>query len=319
MSRAFGACGGLEPTRPSTLGGVSELRQGALGILRVPEARVGLSTASVYPQGTATAFRLAASLGYDGVELMVWTDPVSQDIDRVEQLSKQYGMPVLSVHAPCLLITQRVWSPDPWIRLTKSVDAAARLGAGTVVVHPPFRWQREYARDFAKRVADLEDETGIMIAVENMYPWRAAGREIAAYAPHWDPTGEPYANLTLDLSHAAVAGADSLVMAEAIGDRLAHLHMTDGTPSARDEHLIPGRGNQPCAALLERLARQEWSGAVILEVTTRRARSVAERIADLDEALAFTRLHLAAAVETAFAVSADGTAEQVARQAGREN
>nr|WP_240759413.1 sugar phosphate isomerase/epimerase family protein [Phytoactinopolyspora endophytica] len=293
---------------------MSELRQSAMGMLRVPDAPVGLSTTSVYPQGTATAFQLASSLGYDGVELMVWTDPVSQDIDEIARLSEQYDMPVLSVHAPCLLITQRVWSPDPWVRLTRSIEAADRLGAGTVVVHPPFRWQRDYARDFAKRIAEMEDETGIVIAVENMYPWRAAGREMAAYAPHWDPTTGPYSHITLDLSHAAVAGGDALAMADAIGDRLAHVHMTDGTPSARDEHLIPGRGNQPCAALLERLAKEEWSGSVILEVTTRRARSTDEREAELDEALAFTRLNLAAAVETAFAVSTDGIAEQVVRR-----
>lgn len=293
--------------------GVPTLRESALGMVRIPEAPVGLSTASVYPQGTATAFEMAAALGYDGVELMVWTDPVSQDIDEVIRLSERFGMPVLSVHAPCLLITQRVWSPDPWIRLTRSVQAAQRLGAPTVVVHPPFRWQREYARAFPERVAELEDESGIAIAVENMYPWRAAGREVAAYAPHWDPSTGPYRNITLDLSHAAVAEMDALVLADVIGDRLSHLHMTDGTHSSRDEHLLPGRGTQPCAALLERLARDNWSGAIILEVTTRRARSATEREAELDEALAFTRLHFAAAVETSFAVGADGVAEQVVR------
>ena len=45
----------------------------------VPRAKVGLSTASVYPEGVAAAFELAARLGYDGVEVMVWTDPVSQE------------------------------------------------------------------------------------------------------------------------------------------------------------------------------------------------------------------------------------------------
>nr|WP_238992462.1 sugar phosphate isomerase/epimerase [Jiangella ureilytica] len=297
---------------------MSELRQSASGVLRVPEAPVGLSTAATYPQGAATAFEMAASLGYDGVEVMVWTDPVSQDIGQIERLSDRYGMPVLSVHAPCLLITQRVWSPDPTVRLTKSMEAARRLGASTVVVHPPFRWQREYARGFVELVARLEDEFGIDVAVENMYPWRAAGREVAAYAPDWDPTDEAYEHITLDLSHAAVAGMDSLQMAEALGDRLAHVHMTDGTGSARDEHLIPGRGNQPCSAVLERLARVEWSGTVILEVSTRRARNTAEREADLAEALAFTRLNLAASVETAFAVGADGTAEMVARGSAGE-
>ena len=41
-------------------------------------ARIGLSTSSVYPETTAAAFEPAASLGYDGVEVMVGTDSTSQ-------------------------------------------------------------------------------------------------------------------------------------------------------------------------------------------------------------------------------------------------
>jgi uncharacterized MAPEG superfamily protein len=40
---------------------------------------VALSTASVYPEPLPAAFEIAAELGYDGVELMVWNDPPSQD------------------------------------------------------------------------------------------------------------------------------------------------------------------------------------------------------------------------------------------------
>src|SRR5690349_24519156 len=104
-------------------------------IARVPSAKVALSTASTYPESTATAFEIAARLGYDGVEVMVWTDPVSQDVDALRRLSDYHGIPVLAVHAPCLLITQRVWSTDPWTKLTRAKAAAERLGASTVVVH----------------------------------------------------------------------------------------------------------------------------------------------------------------------------------------
>jgi sugar phosphate isomerase/epimerase len=263
------------------------------------------------PLGTATAFELASSLGYDGVELFVWTEQVSQDIDQVERLSERYGLPVMSVHVPCSLVTQRVWSPDPVVRLNRSIEAAQHLGAGVVVTHPPFRWQREYARDFVSLVAQSTADSGIVVAVENMYPWRVGRRQMEAYAPSWDPVDQPYEHVTLDLSHASVAGVDVLAQAEALGDRLAHVHMTDGSGSARDEHLVPGRGKQPCAELLEGLARRGWSGSVVLEVGTRKARNMAEREADLAEALAFTRLNLAAAIQKTFAVDPNGTAERV--------
>ena len=264
--------------------------------VRLAQAAVALSSASVYPESTTACFEIADTLGYDGVELMVWNDPISQDVDEVADLVQEFSMPVVAVHAPCLLVTQRVWSADPWERLTRSVDAASRLGASVVVVHPPFRWQREYARDFPAKVDALAEQSGIVVAVENMYPWRAAGRELKAYLPDWDPTDESYRHCTLDLSHTAVSGSDALQMAADLGERLAHVHLADGTGSARDEHLVPGRGTQPCDILLERLARDAWRGSIVLEVTTRRAKSRDERENELAEALAFTRLNLAAAL-----------------------
>ena len=48
---------------------------------------------------------------------------------RAETSARQSGVPVLAVHAPCLLITQRVWSPSPEVRLRRSVEAAQELDA----------------------------------------------------------------------------------------------------------------------------------------------------------------------------------------------
>ncbi|MDP9435130.1 MAG: sugar phosphate isomerase/epimerase [Actinomycetota bacterium] len=263
----------------------------------VPRARVALATASVYPESTASAFEMAARLGYDGVEVMVWTDPVSQDLVALRRLSDYHEVPILAIHAPCLVITQRVWGTDPWAKLVRSKDAAEELGAETVVVHPPFRWQRDYARQFVGGVQQMADETDVRFAVENMFPLRARGREVTPYSPDWDPTEEDYRHFTLDLSHTSVSRSDALEMADAMGDRLAHVHIADGNGSARDEHLVPGRGAQPCAELLEGLAHRDFGGLVVVEVNTRRAEDRAERETDLAEALAFTRLNLAAPVE----------------------
>jgi sugar phosphate isomerase/epimerase len=82
-------------------------------------------------------------------------------------------------------------------------------------------------------------------------------------------------------------------MAADLGSRLGHVHLGDGTGTSRDEHLIPGRGSQPCAELLQRLAAQGYAGAIVIEATTRRAATREEREADLAEALAFCRTHLA--------------------------
>lgn len=255
-------------------------------------ARVALSTSSVFPGSAAEAFSAAARLGYDGVEVMVWTDRVSQDPLALGRLAEHYGVPVLAVHAPTLLMTQHLWG-TPWEKVDRSLDLAAALGAEVVVVHPPFRWQREYAASFVDGVADRTRRPGPSLAVENMYPWRAGTREVLAYAPGWDPTRQAYEDVVLDLSHTATAGADALAMVAAAGSRLRHVHLADGSGSARDEHLVPGHGTQPCAAVLELLAGAGWSGTVVAEVSTRRMRDPLEREAALAESVAFARRHLA--------------------------
>lgn len=277
-----------------------------------PAIKVGLSTASVYPLRTEAAFEYAAELGYDGVELMVWAETVSQDIGAIAKLSRRYKMPVLSVHAPCLLISQRVWGSDPVHKLTRSVHAAERLGADTVVVHPPFRWQRRYAAGFSDQVAELETRSEVMVAVENMFPFRAdrffgsgqpsiermrrrggrPGVGISAFAPSYDPLDGDHAHYTLDLSHTATAGTDALEMAARMGSGLVHLHLCDGTGASTDEHLVPGRGTQPTVEVCQSLAAGDFTGHVIVEITTSEARTRAEREALLTESLQFARTHL---------------------------
>jgi sugar phosphate isomerase/epimerase len=254
-----------------------------------------LSTSSVFPEPTSAAFEVAATLGYDGVEVMVWTDAVSQDAAALSGLSQHYRVAVGSVHAPCLLVTQRVWSPDPWERLRRAAGLAETLGAPIVVVHPPFSWQRDYARRFVAGIDELRTSFGsVNFAVENMFPVRMAGRDFVPYAPGYDPTDVGFDAYTLDVSHCAASHRDVLAMADTMGSGLAHIHLGDGTGEARDEHLVPGRGNQPCGELLSSLAGRGFTGAVAVEVSTRRASSRAERRADLAEALAFARTHLAA-------------------------
>ncbi len=263
--------------------------------IRVPSARVALSSASVYPESTAFAFQMAASLGFDAVEVMVGIDPISQDVDAIKRLVDYHGIPVCAVHAPCLLITQRVWGSDPWLKLRRSAAMAQAVGGDTVVVHPPFRWQRDYAMGFVKGIKRLEATTGVAFAVENMFPWRASRREMQIYVPGWNPVGHDFANVTIDLSHTSTAGDDAIAMAHELGPRLRHVHMTDGSGSAKDEHLVPGRGNQPCAEMLELLAVQDFAGSVVVEINTRKAPSRTVRQIDLAESLAFVRLNLVAA------------------------
>src|SRR2546421_611421 len=87
---------------------------------------------------------------------------------------------------------------------------------------------------------------------------------VSVHAPNRDPTALDVPNVTLDLSHTAASGSNALIMATELDSRLAHVHLADGAGSGGavpDEHLVPGRGGQPCAELLGLLPGSGYPGA----------------------------------------------------------
>lgn len=259
---------------------------------------VALSSASVYPLNVHDAFAVSHDLGYDGVEVLVTGNQVSQDAMALNRLAERYEQPVMAIHAPTLLLTQQVWG-TAWNKIESAAAMAVQVGCDVVVAHPPFRWQGTYATEFATGIRRIMEEYGVKIAVENMYPWRARGREAKMYLPHWNPVPEPYEFVTWDFSHSAIADMDSAVAFRELGDRLTHVHLCDGLNNGKDEHLVPGRGTQPVIEAIEYLRDSAWDGVVAVEVSTRKAKGAGEREAWLGETLEFARRHLAPATEDA--------------------
>lgn len=256
--------------------------------------RVGMSTSCVFPLPLDEAFRLARVAGYDGIEIMVTANRATQDAAALRSLSQAYGIPILSIHAPVLLATQLVWGVDPRRKLEKSAELARAVGAPTVVVHPPFRFQPRWSSEFEPAVGSIAAEYGVEVAVENMFSWSIRGTNVRAYSPSPYPNDLAVDSMTLDFSHAALAGRDSLEFAHAMGSRLRHVHLCDGLGGTLfDEHLIPGHGSQPVAEVLKLLSTTGWHGSIVAEVSTHRARSTDERLAILGETLAFARAALA--------------------------
>ena len=111
---------------------------------RHPHIPVGLSTASVYPEGAAAAFEMAADLGYDGVEVMVWTEPVSQEAGALRGLAELHEVEICSIHAPTLLLTQRVWGTEPWDKVDRSIELAEEVNPFIAPAPPPGTHPEEF-------------------------------------------------------------------------------------------------------------------------------------------------------------------------------
>ena len=226
-----------------------------------------LSTASFFPD-TELAFRMAAECGFDGVEVMVNHDRRSQSADAVRALADEFGLRIRAVHAPCLVVSQHVWGWSPDIKLRRSVEMAGAVGAGIVVVHPPFRWQRGYAEDFRDLVLELDapNGDGPRVTVENMFTVETLGRRVDPYRWNDDPAFAAFPALTLDTSHAAAARQDLLELHDSMGARVHHVHLSDSTATRGDEHLPPGTGVLPLGELARALLRREFAGVVVIEV-----------------------------------------------------
>ena len=259
---------------------------------------VGVSTSCFFPLKLEDSFRLAKDAGADGVEVMITNDPETHDPRVLDFLSRRFGLPILSIHAPVLLLTQGVFGFDPDQKLRRSAELARMMEAGTVVVHPPFRWQVGYARRFEDVVADVAGDYDVTVAVENMFGWCASKFNVEAYAPGWNPGDLNVSSLTLDFSHAAMQNVSALNLARQWGPRLAHIHLCDGTsPQEKfhmfDEHLVPGRGTQPVAQTLEMVSETGFSGHVIAEVSTRKATTDDQRVASVKLSVDYARYYLA--------------------------
>jgi sugar phosphate isomerase/epimerase len=237
------------------------------------------SSAAFFARPLSWTFRLAAECGYRGVEVMVTKDAESQDPARIRTLAKEFGLTVGALHAPCLLLTRKVWGTDPIEKIDRSVEAAADAGIQVVVVHPPYRWQRPFRRWLLDDLPSVEERTGVAVAVENMFPVRVAGRDVTFHSDQDLEALEGMHHLVLDTSHAAVARHDLIDVRHLFGERLRHVHLSDNAGRGWDSHLPPGDGVLDLDAFLEDLSGSAYDGAVSLEVDLRPSLGHDERLA----------------------------------------
>jgi sugar phosphate isomerase/epimerase len=235
----------------------------------VGTSRLLFSSAAFFARPLANTFRIVAETGYSGVEVMVTKDPASQDPARMLALAKEHGLTIGAIHAPSLLVTRKVWGTDPIGKIGRAIRVAEEAEVPVVVMHPPYRWQRAYRRWLDEELPQLEARTGVMVAIENMFPVRMGSRSVTFHANQDLDELEGLPHLVLDTSHAAVAEHDPLEVRRRFGERLRHVHLSDNAGKGWDSHLPPGDGVLDLDAFCRELADDGYTGAVSLEVDLR--------------------------------------------------
>jgi sugar phosphate isomerase/epimerase len=232
--------------------------------------RLACSTASVFTRPLRAIFALLAETGFTGVEVMVTKDPATQEPRTIRDLAEEHGLRVDAIHAPFLLVTRSVWGTDPLGKVYRAIELAEQVGSPLVVVHPPYRWQTSYRRWLEEHLPGLERQTGVRVAVENMFPVRVRGRKIAAlHATQTLEDLQGFPDVVLDTSHAAVADLDPVDALGRLQGRLAHVHLSNNAGKGWDSHLPVDEGVLDLNGFLGALSADGFDGTVSLELDLR--------------------------------------------------
>lgn len=210
-----------------------------------------------------------AAAGFDGAEVMVTGEPESQDGKLLRSIAEDNSLTVPAVHAPFLVALLRVFTPNPLEKIKRSVEVAQNAGAPLVVAHPPFQWQRAYARWLKNELDDFVLAHDTTVAVENMFPVGLRGRGVPFYSATGIEDMKRYPFIVLDTSHLAVSGVDIMRAVEELGDRTVHFHLSNNYGVGRDSHAPLTQGVLPVGSFLQHLSGSGFNGTITLELDVR--------------------------------------------------
>ena len=237
--------------------------------------KVLASSGPLFARPLDWACGVVAEAGYDGVELMITQDPQTQDSDQVADVLRREGTAAPVVHGPFLLLTRRVLGTDLVAKARRSLQIAGDVGAHTMIVHPPFRWQRQFHRWLLDEAEAEASDLGTRIGVENLYPVQVRGRPMRFHRYTEPAHLDPFPHVVLDTSHFAVAEVDINAAWDRLQDQTVHLHVSDNRGQGRDSHAPLGHGMLPLGSFLHRVGEQHRRGelqetSITLELDCRR-------------------------------------------------
>jgi sugar phosphate isomerase/epimerase len=244
--------------------------------------RLLLSTAPFYRQPLRDAFRHAREAGFESVEVMVTSDPATQDARSLMELGEEFGVRIGALHAPFLLLTRSVWGTEPVAKIYRATQVAEAAGIPLVVIHPPYKWQLRFRQWVDESLAEYSARSGVIIGVENMFPLKLRGdRGLRFHASQDFEDLDRYPQLVLDTSHLGVAGYDLVESYRRYRGKVVHFHVSNNAGRGWDSHLPVDEGILPLGDLLDEVAADGFAGTMALELDLRSYLGDDEAVRDL--------------------------------------
>lgn len=243
--------------------------------------QVGISTGMFYRSPILPVLPMIAGAGFNTIEITCspghfdWHD--KQLIASTKSELENLAIRAYSIHAPWAMGVD-IANADEQKRkaaveeIKSAIDAAAELGAKTVVVHPggdkPVPGS-QHALSMHASLRSLSEirsycsGLGLTMALEGMLPHLLGGR-VSDFL--WLLQSLPVEGVAvcLDTGHAFLGG-ELFRMVELVRSQLSMLHVSDNM-GAHDDHLTPGHGAIDWKRLGDALRSANFDGILMLEL-----------------------------------------------------
>lgn len=238
-----------------------------------------LSGASLYFDSLERGFRLAAEVGFDGLEFSPTPAGVRATPSRLHALAQAHGLQLASLHPATVPLPGWGFSPQALRRLARF--AAELPGCRFIVLHTPASGRAPVER-FFRRLDALQEAlagTAVTVALENRN--RRPGEMLARFDSPEDWAAlcrERGCGAVLDTAHASTLPVPLLEVYRAVREQLVNIHLSDVVSlgwwgrfsyprSTLGHHRPPGQGLLPLRELLGELGRDGYAGLITLELS----------------------------------------------------
>jgi len=267
---------------------------------------IGLSTGCFYNRPIFDVLREVRDSGFDVIEVCSFPAHLDyhrpNDVARAGEMLRNLGIRPVSFHAP---FADRIdiTALDGDARkiavneLITACEAAAAMGVENLVLHPgPEREGRPPEHEFLERmrnatgalntVAERCCKVGVHLVLENMLPHLLFGH-INDMLYLLGSIRACNVGACLDTGHAFL-GRELAMVIHKLSGHLHLVHINDNRGD-RDDHLAPGEGHIDWPWFIKELHRCNFSGTLILELSSRKDETVGETLARAVQARDFLR------------------------------
>lgn len=244
---------------------------------------VGASTANFYPDLTENALETVLSLGCPVTEVFVNTasETTPTFCRMLAAKAEDYGARIVSYH-PYTSYTEPHVLFSPYVRRYEDgleqyrvqFAAAAEMGASFLVLHGD-RYDGIISMDESVErygaLYEVGQQQGVTLLQENVVRYRSQHLE---YLRELRRQLGDKARFVFDLKQAVRSGLSFDEVLDAMGDGLAHVHISDH--DGEHDCLTPGKGTVDFVALFSRLRKSGFDGCVMMELYRRNFEDAAE-------------------------------------------